>query len=78
MIRRNIALDRNDPLPDPALRLDLVRTQRMALLAWPYVPHGSFYKKWIVELLDRDGMIEAWKYAKLRARLVRAQGEESN
>ena len=76
-MRRNIALDRNDPLPDPALRLDVVRTQRMALLAFPYIPARSFYRKWVLELLEREWGMPAWKYAKLRARLVKAQGEST-
>lgn len=72
--RKNIAISQA-PVGRLELELDMVRTQRMALLAMPYVNKRSFYYGWIVEFLEKEGRIPLWKYAKLKARLVRAQGE---
>lgn len=59
--------------PEPPLSVDA--TESMARLAFPFVPRNSFYRKWILELFENGTGIPAWKYARLYARLARAQGE---
>jgi len=54
------------------LRKDLLTTERMAIAAMPYIPKRSKYRSWAYQLLAEE--IAAWKYAKLRARLLRFHG----
>lgn len=71
------ALDGFYPLegPQEAVGREVIRVQRMALLARPYMPKQSFYRKWMEELNEKEMLMPAWKFAKLRNRLSRVQGE---
>lgn len=71
MKRRNFA-----HVPDVhPLRGSVDYTQSMALLAMPYVPKGSRYIALIRDLMEKELEMSLVGYARLHARLARAQGE---
>ena len=51
------------------LQVEIYETESMARKAMPYIPKRSKYRTWVYQLLAEE--IDAWKYRKLRDRLIR-------
>jgi len=49
----------------------LWETEQMAIRAIPYIPKRSKYRTYVYELLAKEDRIEAWKFGKLRRRLLK-------
>lgn len=56
------------------LSKELYETTRYAIRAIPWVPDKSYYKDWIYQLIAEE--IEAYKYQKLRRKLLKFWREE--
>lgn len=58
----------------PRIELEVIRTQRKALLAMPEIPARSFYRVWIAELMEKGEYMTPYKFYRLHKRLCDVQG----